>query len=74
MIELVNAGQLADKADAVNSWVGANTYQPVQINTPLYAAASTIDEPWITGSANMAQTGRPQVDRPRQVPPPATFS
>ncbi|MGH3171118.1 MAG: hypothetical protein ACRDN0_35285, partial [Trebonia sp.] len=50
-IELVYAGPLAAKADAVHYWVDATTYQPVQIDLPPFTAASTINESWIPKTA-----------------------
>jgi hypothetical protein len=75
-IELVYAGKLAAKANAVRYWVDAATYQPVQIDMPPFTAASTISESWIPKSpANVAQTDKPHVPAGfRQVPPSTTFS
>jgi hypothetical protein len=75
-IELVYAGTLAGKADAVRYWVDAATYQPVQIDMPPFTAASTISESWIPKSAaNVAQTDKPHVPAGfRQVPPSTRFS
>ena len=75
-IELVYAGKLAGKADAVHYWVDAVTYQPVQIDLPPFTAASTINESWIPKSAaNEAQTDKPQVPVGyRQVPPSTAFN
>jgi hypothetical protein len=75
-IELVYAGKLAAKAAAVHFWVDAKTYQPVEIVSPPFTAASTIKESWIPKSAaNVAQTNKPQVPAGfRQVPPSPAFS
>ena len=75
-IELVYAGRLAAKADAVRYWVDAKTFQPVQIDMPPFTAASTITESWIPKSAaNVAQTDKPQVPAGfRQVPPSSAFN
>lgn len=75
-IELVYAGKLAAKANAVHFWVDAATYQPVQIDMPPFTAASTVSESWIPKSpANVAQTDKPHVPAGfRQVPPSTTFS
>jgi hypothetical protein len=74
-IELVYAGKLAAKADALHFWVDARTYQPVQLDMPPFTAASTITESWIPKSAaNEAQTDKPQVPAGfRQVPPSDAF-
>jgi len=74
-IELVYAGKLAARADAVHYWVDARTYQPVQLDMPPFTAASTITESWIPKSAaNAAQTDKPQVPAGfRQVPPSSAF-
>jgi hypothetical protein len=75
-IELVYAGKLAAKADAVHYWVNAATYKPVQMNMPPFTAASTIDVSWIPKSAaNVARTDKPQVPAGfRQVPPSTEFN
>jgi hypothetical protein len=75
-IELVYAGKLAKKADAVHFWVDAKTYQPVEIVSPPFTSASTIKESWIPKSAaNVAQTDKPQVPAGfRQVPPSPAFN
>jgi hypothetical protein len=75
-IELVYAGRLAAKADAMRYWVDAATYQPVQIDLPPFTAASTISESWIRKSAvNVAQTDKPHVPAGfRQVPPSSAFN
>jgi hypothetical protein len=75
-IELVYAGRLAAKADAVHYWVDATTFQPTQIVSPPFTAASTITESWIPKSpANVAQTDKPQVPAGfRQVPPSKAFN
>jgi len=75
-IELVYAGKLAAKADAMRYWVDAATFQPVQIDMPPFTAASTISESWIPKTAaNVAQTDKPHVPAGfRQVPPSTTFN
>jgi hypothetical protein len=75
-IELVYAGKLAGKAEAVRYWVDATTYQPVRIDLPPFTAASTINESWIPKSAaNVAQTDKPQVPAGyQQVPPSGAFN
>jgi hypothetical protein len=75
-IELVYAGRLAAKADAVHYWVDATTYQPIQIVSPPFTAASTITESWVPKSpAIVAQTDKPQVPAGyRQVPPSKAFN
>jgi hypothetical protein len=75
-IELVYAGKLAKKADAVHFWVDAKTYQPIEIVSPPFTSASTITESWLPKSAaNVAQTDKPQVPAGfRQVPPSADFN
>jgi hypothetical protein len=75
-IELVYAGKLAAKADAVHYWVDATTFQPVRIVLPPFTAASTITESWLPKSpAIVAQTDKPQVPAGfRQVPPSAAFN
>jgi hypothetical protein len=75
-IELVYAGRLAKKADAVRFWVDAKTYQPVEIVSPPFTSASTITESWIPKSAaNVAQTDKPQIPAGfRQVPPSPAFN
>jgi hypothetical protein len=75
-IELVYAGKLAAKADAMRYWVDAATYEPVQIDMPPFTAASTISESWIPKTAsNVAQTDKPHVPAGfRRVPPSTTFS
>jgi hypothetical protein len=75
-IELVYAGKLAKKAAAVRFWIDAKTYQPVEIVSPPFTAASTITESWIPKSAaNVAQTNKPQVPTDfRQVPPSPAFN
>jgi hypothetical protein len=75
-VELVYAGKLAGKADAVHYWVDGKTYQPVQMDLPPFTAASTINESWIPKSAaNVAQTNKPQVPAGfRQVPPSSAFN
>jgi hypothetical protein len=74
-IELVYAGSLAGKADAVHYWVDAASYQPVRIDLPPFTAASSIAESWIPKTAaNVAQTDKPQVPAGfRQVPPSTEF-
>jgi hypothetical protein len=75
-IELVYAGKLAKKAAAVRFWIDAKTYQPVEIVSPPFTAASTITESWIPKSAaNVAQTNKPQVPADfRQVPASPAFN
>ena len=75
-IELVYAGKLAKKANAVHFWVDAKTYQPVEIVSPPFTSASTITESWIPKSAaNVAQTDKPQIPPGfRQVPPSPAFN
>ncbi len=75
-IELVYAGKLAAKADAVRYWVDATTFEPVSIVLPPFTAASTITESWrLKSAANVAQTDKPQVPAGfRQVPPSAAFN
>lgn len=75
-IELVYAGKLAAKADAVHYWVDATTFEPVSIVLPPFTAASTITESWLLKSAaNVAQTDKPQVPAGFQkVPPSAAFN
>ena len=75
-IELVYAGPLAGKADAVHYWVDAASYQPVRIDLPPFTAASSIAESWLPKSAeNVAQTDKPQVPAGfRQVPPSSEFN
>lgn len=75
-IELVYAGKLAAKADAVHYWVDARTFEPVRIVLPPFTAASTITESWrLKSAANVAQTDKPQVPAGfRQVPPSAAFN
>ena len=74
-IELVYAGPLAARADAVHYWVDAATYQPIRIEMPPFTAASTITESWIPKSAAIvAQTDKPQVPGFRQVPPSTAFN
>jgi hypothetical protein len=75
-IELVYAGKLGKKADAVRFWVDAKTYQPVEIVSPPFTSASTIKESWIPKSAaNVAQTDKPQIPAGfRQVPPSPAFN
>ncbi len=75
-IELVYAGKLAAKADAVHYWVDATTFEPVSIVLPPFTAASTITESWrLKSAANVAQTDKPQVPAGfRQVPPSAAFN
>jgi len=75
-IELVYAGRLAKKADAVHFWVDAKTYQPIEIVFPPFASASTITESWLPKTAaNVAQTDKPQVPAGfRQVPPSNAFN
>jgi hypothetical protein len=70
-IELVYAGKLAQKAQAVHFWIDAKTYEPVQIDLPPFTTASTITESWIPKTAaNVAQANKPQVPAGfRQVPP-----
>lgn len=74
-IELVYAGPLAAKADAVHYWVDATSFQPVRIDFPPFSAASSIAESWIPKTAsNVAQTDKPQVPAGfRQVPPSPAF-
>jgi len=75
-IELVYAGKLADKAEAVHYWVNAATYQPVRIDMPPFTAASTVAESWIPKSAtNVTRTDKPQIPHGfRQVPPSSAFN
>jgi hypothetical protein len=75
-IELVYAGRLAAKADAVHYWVDATTFEPVSIVLPPFTAASTITESWLPKSAAIvAQTDKPQVPAGfRQVPPSDAFN
>ena len=75
-VELVYAGKLAAKANAVHYWVDAATYRPVQIDMPPFTAASTISESWIPKSAaNVAQTDKPHVPAGfKQVPPSSAFN
>ena len=75
-IELVYAGTLAKKAAAVHFWIDAKTYQPVEMVSPPFTAASTVKESWIPKTAaNVAQTDKPQVPAGfRQVPPSPAFS
>jgi hypothetical protein len=75
-IELVYAGKLAGKANAVHYWVDAATYKPVQLDMPPFTAASTISVSWIPKSAvNVARTDKPQVPAGfRQVPPSNAFN
>jgi hypothetical protein len=75
-IELVYAGTLAKKANAVHFWVDAKTYQPVEVVFPPFTSASTIKESWIPKSAaNVAQTDKPEVPAGfRQVPPSPKFN
>ena len=75
-IELVYAGKLAAKADAVHYWVDATTFEPIRMDLPPFTAASTITESWIPKSAaNEAQTDKPQVPANfRQVPPSNAFN
>lgn len=75
-IELVYAGKLAAKADAVHYWVDATTFEPVRIVLPPFTAASTITESWRPRSpAIVAQTDKPQVPAGfRQVPASAAFN
>ena len=75
-VELVYAGPLAGKADAVHYWVDATTYEPIRIEMPPFTAASTITESWIPKSAAIvAQTDKPQVPAGfRQVPPSTAFN
>ena len=75
-IELVYAGKLAAKADAVHYWVDASTFEPVSIVLPPFTAASTIAESWLPKSAAIvAQTDKPQVPAGfRQVPPSGAFN
>ena len=75
-IELVYAGKLAAKADAVHYWVNARTYQPVRIDMPPFTAASTVAESWIPKSAaNVTRTDKPRLPHGfRQVPPSTTFN
>jgi len=75
-IELVYAGKLAAKADAVHYWVNARTYQPVRIDMPPFTAASTVAESWIPKSAaNVTRTDKPRIPHGfRQVPPSTTFN
>jgi hypothetical protein len=75
-IELVYAGKLAAKADAVRYWVDASTFEPVSIVLPPFTAASTITESWLPKSAAIvAQTDKPQVPAGfRQVPPSGAFN
>ena len=74
-IELVYAGPLAAKADALHYWVDAASYQPVRIDLPPYNAGSSIAESWIPKTAaNTAQTDKPAVPAGfRQVPPSSAF-
>jgi hypothetical protein len=75
-IELVYAGKLAGKADAVRYWVDAATYQPIQIELPPFTAASTVTESWLAKTpATAAQTDKPQIPAGfRQVPPSSAFN
>ena len=75
-VELVYAGKLAAKADAVRYWVDATTFEPIRIVFPPFTAASTITESWMPKSpANVAQTDKPQVPAGfRQVPASAAFN
>ena len=75
-IELVYAGKLAAKADAVHYWVDASTFEPVSIVLPPFTAASTIAESWLPKSAAIvAQTDKPQVPAGfRPVPPSGAFN
>jgi hypothetical protein len=75
-IELVYAGKLAQKADAVHFWIDVKTYQPIEIVSPPFTSASTITESWIPKTpANVAQTDKPQIPAGfRQVPPSSSFN
>ena len=75
-IELVYAGTLAKKANAVHFWVDAKTYQPVDIVFPPFTSASTIKESWTPKTAaNVAQTDKPEVPAGfRQIPPSPNFN
>ena len=75
-IELVYAGRLAKKADAVHYWVDATTFQPIEMVSPPFTAASTITESWVPKSpAIVTQTDKPQVPAGyRQVPPSKAFN
>jgi len=75
-IELVYAGKLAAKANAVRYWVDATNFQPIRMELPPFTAASTITESWMPKTlSDVAQTDKPQVPAGfRQVRPSGAFN
>jgi hypothetical protein len=61
-IELVYAGRLSGKADALRYWIDAKTFRPVEMAFPPFSAASTITESWIAKTpALVHQTNTPTI-------------
>jgi hypothetical protein len=61
-IELMYAGQLAAKAFAVQYWVDAQTFQPVQLDFPPFGKGGVINVAWLPRSAAILRyTDTPQV-------------
>jgi hypothetical protein len=71
-IELVYAGALGRKADAIHYWIDAKTFRPVEMAMPPFTAASTISEAWIAKTPALTnQTNSPTVPSGfRKVAPP----
>jgi hypothetical protein len=61
-IELVYAGALGRKGDALHFWIDAKTFRPVEMAFPPFSAASTITEAWIAKtSALVKETNTPHI-------------
>ena len=75
-IELVYAGALGRKGDALHFWIDAKTFRPVELAFPPFSAASTITESWIAKTPPLVhQTNTPTVPRGfRKVTAPNWFN
>ncbi|HEX3922421.1 MAG TPA: hypothetical protein VHY31_09055 [Streptosporangiaceae bacterium] len=61
-IELVYAGALGRKGDALHFWIDAKTFRPVALVFPPFSAASTITESWVAKTPALAkQTNTPHI-------------
>jgi hypothetical protein len=75
-IELVYAGVLSRKSDALHFWIDAKTFRPVELVFPPFTPASTITETWIAKTPPLVhQTNTPQIPSGfRKVPAPNWFN
>jgi len=75
-IELVYAGVLGRKGDALHFWIDAKTFRPVELAFPPFSAASTITETWIAKTPTLVhETNTPTVPAGfRKVTAPSWFN